>query len=385
MPGTDEKVIYYEPAGRIHSTQWELINNPPEGYRFVTKKINFIIRNDFIFNRIRLQYLDRLMPLNYVKAKLDSKTRMPEADMIFAYNHLVFRNIPWVVLVEWSNILIGRDLKFRDKYKKSVEKSLMSDNCKGIMTWSAIARDSILQDYNVPKDKVTVIPHAVKSVEIHRDYDRNQDNPHLLFVGSVNTSEDFAAKGATDVIKAFGALRIKYRGLRLTVRAKTPKEWSHPIDGLRVINRVLPRQELNSLFSDADIFILPSHLCQELVLVDAMNYGLPIITSWVGSTCGEYVENDLTGLVLSKPTFPYFTEDNMLLSETTHRPEIISDASKHMNTALELENTIDRLIADKGLRERLGKAAKTEVDNGRFSIEHRNKLLLEVLRGHPAN
>ena len=373
------KTIYYEPAGRIHSSQWELINNPPEGYKFVTKKPNSIVGNDFIFDKLRLQYLDRMMPLNYIKAKLDSKLGIPKADMTFAYNHLVFRDIPWVVLVEWANILVGRDLRFMPRYKKAVESALMSDNCRGILTWSLVARESMLVNYDIPTDKVTVVPHALRSRAFDRSY--NHSDIRLLFVGSTNTPEDFDAKGAMDVVEAFKALRAKYKGLKLTVRARIPKRHKlDGIDGLDIIESVLTKGELDSLFMDADIFVLPSHFCQEMVLVEAMSFGLPIVTSWIGSTCGEYVKDGITGFVLQRrQNMPYFIENMLLTSETIYRQKYIQSAQGDSNTIDELVSTIGRLIEDSALRERVGRNAKEEVDSGRFSIEHRDKLLEGIL------
>jgi len=373
----DMKTIYYEPAGRIHSTQWELINHPPTGYKFVTKPPSAIVRNDFIFDKLRLQLLDQVIPLNYAKAKLDSRLEIPEADIIFAYNHLVFRDIPWIGLVEWAHILVGRDTKFLNRYRDSVSRTLRSANCKGIITWSDVARRSVLLNYDVPPEKVTIIHHAVQPVKIDRDY--NRDKIHLLFVGSANTPEDWDAKGARDVIAAFEALRHRYDDLYLTIRARIPKGWYHPVKGLQVIDKVLPKRDLDALFRKADIFVLPSHLCQEMVLVEAMSYGLPVITSWIGSTCGEYVDHGRTGMVLSVRALPYFTGNDILASETIERPRLIRSAQKRSAVVEELSNTIERLVKDWQLRKRLGEAAKAEVDSGMFSVGNRDRLLTKVL------
>ncbi len=377
MFGARQKVVYYEPAGRIHSSQWELIDNPPEGYKFVTKKISPIVNNDFIFDKVRLQILDRLMPLNLVKAKLDSLLRMPKADIIFAYNHVVFRKMPWVVLVEWANILAGRDLRFFPRYKDRIERMLSSEYCRGIVTWTSRAKESMLRSYNTKgfEDKIRVIPHAVRRTEYVRNYKRNSLN--LLFVGSINTPEDFNAKGAADAIEAFRILRAKYKDLKLTIRARTPKIES--TDGLTIISRILPKPELRRLFEDADIFVLPSHYAQETVIIEAMSYGLPVITSWMNSSWGEYVKNGSTGIVLPKPDgMEYFTDDMMLISETIYRHKLVRHAYNDLGM---LVSSLEGLIENPSLRERLGRNAKAEVDEGRFSIEYRDKLLKEVLEG----
>jgi len=369
------KTIYYEPAGRVHSSQYELINNPPGGYKFVTKKPGPLVRSNFVFDKVRLQVLDRLMPLNLTKARLDSLLSMPKADMIFAYNHVVFRKVPWVVLVEWANILVGRDLRFFPKYRNKIVEALSSEYCRGIIVWTEMAKESILLNYDAEgfEDKIYTIPHAIKSTGYARNYNRGSVN--LLFVGSSNTPEDFDAKGAVDVIEAFKILKARHKNLRLVIRAKAPKNMQ-ATDGLTVIDHIIPREELERLFKEADIFVLPSHFAQEMVIVEAMKYGLPIVTSWIGSSCGEYVENNINGLVLPQNGTKYFTDDLMLISETIDRHNLIKSAHNDLEP---LVKVLEQLIKSPELRERLGRSAKVEVDWGRFSIRHRNELLKEVL------
>jgi len=369
-----KKIVYYEPAGRIHSGQWDLINNPPEGYEFVTKKISPIVNNNFIFDKLRLQLLDRLMPLNLAKAKLDSLLSMPEADMIYAYNHVVFRKIPWVVHCEWAHILVGRDLRFFPRYKERVEELLSSSYCKGIITLSTLARESILRNYDTTNfiNKIEIIPTTVKHTNYNRNY--NRDSVNLLFVGSINTPEDFNAKGAADVIKAFGILKTEHKSLKLTVRAKAPKNIDG-IPGLTIIDHIISKYELQQLFRDADIFVHPAHLPTGMAIIEAMSYGLPIVTSWMGSACGEYVKDGINGLVLSKNDVSYFTDNLMLTSETIHRHKLFKHATNDLDS---LVSALEQLITNPNLRKRLGRNAKAEVDVGRFSIEHRNKLLKEM-------
>ena len=374
-----EKVIYYEPAGRIHSAHRELIKNPPEGYRFITGRgfLDGIVNNNLIFDKIRLQYLDRLMPLNYIKAKFDSLKKLPpEVDMIFAYNHLVFRKIPWIIHCEWAHIPIGRDLRFFPRYKKRVEEVLSLSYCKGIRTLTAMAKESILRNYDTTgfEDKIKVVPIAIKSVDYNRDY--NRDNVNLLFVGSVNSPVDFDEKGAGDVIKVFRLLREEYKDLTLTMRARIPKNLHiEDVPGLTLINHILSKQELSQLFKDADIFVFPTHLAQNYVVVEAMSYGLPIVTSWIGSNCGEYIEDGITGFVLPQNNVSYFMDNLILTSETIYRHKLVELAHNDLEPLIE---TLTRLIESSELRERLGRNAKAEVDIGRFSIGYRNALLKEM-------
>ena len=179
------KKIYFEPAGRVHSSQWELINYPPEGYQFITSKTFFderIVGSDLIFHKLRLQVLDRLMPLNLAKARLDTfLKKIPEdIDLIYAYNHPVFWKKPWVASVEWAHVLVGRDLRHFPRYKKSVEKLLASDYCKKILTWTEMAKKSILMNFNCAdfEHKIEVIPHTTHSKDFVKDY--NLEKVRLL-------------------------------------------------------------------------------------------------------------------------------------------------------------------------------------------------------------
>ena len=105
MPRSSQTLVYYEPAGKIQNSEWNLINYPPEGYKFVTNKTftDRIVTHPFLFDKLRLKVMDRCMPLNLVKAYIDSKCKpLPVGTkLVYAYNHVVFRPVPWVVHVEW--------------------------------------------------------------------------------------------------------------------------------------------------------------------------------------------------------------------------------------------------------------------------------------------
>jgi glycogen synthase len=86
--------------------------------------------------------------------------------------------------------------------------------------------------------------------------------------------------------------------------------------------------ELAQYYADADIFCLPSRYeSYGLVLVEAMSFGLPCVTTKAGGMA-EIVENDVTGIVVE--------------------PEDM----------LALANGLARLVTDEGLRDQMGKAAR---------------------------
>jgi len=382
------KKVYFEPAGRIHSSQYNLINYPPDGYQFITSKTLLdkrVIGSDLMFHKLRLQVLDRLMPLNLTKAWLDTFLRkIPEdIDLIYAYNHPVFRKKPWVVNVEWANVLIGRDMRHFPRYKRSVERLLASDYCRKILTWTEVAKKSILLNFRCAdfEHKIEVIPPAVHSKGFIKDY--SQDKVRLLFIGSVNDPEDFEAKGGKEALQAFTILNRKYDNLELVLRARLPNHIRSKYAGLnnlKMVEDILPWQLLEQEFKQADIFIFPSHLLQNTVVLDAMSYELPVVTTEIGATNGEYVEDGVTGFVVaSSERVPYFLGNFILTSETIHRSRLIkATRSVEPKVVDELAAKTSLLIESPDLRRKVGKAARWEVDHGRFSVGRRNDRLKKI-------
>jgi len=382
------KKIYYEPAGRIHSSQEELINYPPDGYQFITSKTlldETVVGSDLMFHNLRPLIFERLLPLNLAKARLDTFLRkIPEdIDLIYAYNHLVFRKKPWVVSVEWAHVLVGRDVGHFTRYKRSVERLLASDYCKKILTWTEMAKKSILINFNCAdfEHKIEVIPPAVHRKDFIKDY--SHDRVRLLFIGSVNDPEDFEVKGGKEALRAFAILNNKYDNLEMLIRAKVPHHIRSKYRGfnnLRIIEETLPRQLLEEEFKHADIFLFPSHLLQNTVVLEAMSYELPVVTTYIGASGGEYIEDGVTGFaVASSEKMPYFLGNFILTSETIHRSQLIK-ATRGIEVEVvdELVAKTSLLIENLNLRRKMAKAARQEVEVGKHSINYRNHKLKKI-------
>jgi len=382
------KKIYFEPAGRIHSSQQELIDYPPDGYQFITSETLLdkrIVGSDFMFHKLRLQVLDRLLPLNLAKARLDTFLRkIPEdIDLIYAYNHPIFRKKPWVVNVEWAHVLIGRDLKHFARYKETIERLLASEYCRKILTWTEMAKKSILLNFDCAdfEHKIEVMPPAVHSKDFIKDY--SHDKVILLFVGSANDPEDFEIKGGKEVLEVFIILSRKYKNLELVIRAKLPdhiRSKYADISNIKIIEEILPRHLLEQEFKQADIFIFPSHLLHNTVVLEAMSYELPVVTTYIGASGGEYIEDGVTGFVAASPEkIPYFLENLILTSETIYRSRLIK-ATRDVEPKVvdELVMKTSLLIENPELRRKMGKAARWEVDHGSFSIKKRNDQLKRI-------
>jgi len=164
-----------------------------------------------------------------------------------------------------------------------------------LVTWCQWAKDSLVADYGVPAEKVTVISPGVDLEQWHFRQEQALDRPvRLLFVGG-----DFARKGGYALIEAFRT------GLgsdcTLDIATKDPKI-AQELSGLESVqvhlNLAANSPQLKRLYANADIFVFPTQAdCYPIAVIEAMAAGLPVITTDVGAI-REQVEAGVNGLLL---------------------------------------------------------------------------------------
>jgi glycosyltransferase involved in cell wall biosynthesis len=162
-----------------------------------------------------------------------------------------------------------------------------------MVAWSHWAKRGLVCDYEVPAEKVTVIPPGVNVTEWMRPTPRiRHTGPvKVLFVGG-----DLKRKGGLLLIEAFRALRPLGVELHVVTRDIIPTE-----PGLFVYNQMEPNSApLKQLYHDSDIFCLPTYGDSlAIVLAEAGAAGLPLVATHVAGI-GEIVETGVTG-VLTQP------------------------------------------------------------------------------------
>ncbi len=346
-----------------------------------------IVASDFLVRR--REALERLVPLSIAKAWLERFLRRTPADvdLIYAYNHPVFKKVPWVVHTEWVHILTGWDVGHFPRFKGLVERMLASDYCKGILTWGDWARQSILTNLDCTDfaHKIEVVPPGVRKKEFIRN--RKDGKIRLLFVGSANNPHRFDHKGGREVLEVFRVLSRRYDNLELTMRVRIPEDVragyqdTLSMDNVRVIEGVLPGDALAGEFVDADVFLYPTHEMYNTVIQEAMSYGLPVTTTDMGST--GRLEHGRTGIVVrNSERVPYFWSGRQLKhipAGRALRPEF-ERAIRSTDPVVveELARQIALLIEDPELRLRVGDAARYEVEEGELSITRRNEKLKRI-------
>lgn len=178
-----------------------------------------------------------------------------------------------------------------------------------LVTWSQWAKDGLVDEYNVPSDKITVIPPGVPVAEWTPSTQEPAKSAivKILFVGA-----NFERKGGSVLLEAFRRVRAS---IPLTIPASThvsavelhlvTRDPVQPEPGVFVYNDMKPNSpDLKRLFHQSDIFCLPTFGdCLPMVLSEAGAAGLPLVSTNVAAI-PEIVRHEETGLLVEPHEVP---------------------------------------------------------------------------------
>lgn len=166
------------------------------------------------------------------------------------------------------------------------------NKAKFVFTWSEFARQSIVEDYGVPPERVINAKSGanLKSTDLSG---KTYDSQIALFVG-----KDFHRKGGQALLEAWREVRAALPGAELWIagQRRYPRLGLPP--GIKWLGLINDRQKLAEIYNRASVFVLPSVFdpCP-LVLKEAMGLGLPCVST---RQCAvpEFVEDGKTGLLV---------------------------------------------------------------------------------------
>jgi glycosyltransferase involved in cell wall biosynthesis len=160
-----------------------------------------------------------------------------------------------------------------------------------IVTWSHWAKRGLVNDYQVPEQRITVIPPGVNAGEWARPgpRPRHAGPTKILFVGG-----DIRRKGGLLLLEAFRTLRpldVELHVVTHDVLASEP--------GLFVYTDMQPNSDaLKRLYHESDIFCLPTYGdCLPMVLSEAGAAGLPSVATRIAAI-PEIVQDGETGFLI---------------------------------------------------------------------------------------
>ena len=188
------------------------------------------------------------------------------------------------------NPLSGRAL--REWYRRE-ERTYAA--AKHLFAFSAATKYSLVEDYGLSPDKVTVTGAGVNfsqlpEIPVVGSY-HGQEPPSILFVGN-----DFTRKGGPLLLEAFSQVRNIVPEARLRLVGLKPKISPQP--GVDVIGLVKDRAFIADLYRHATAFALPSIFDPyPLAALEAMSFELPVVaTRQMGTS--EMIHDGVTGRLI---------------------------------------------------------------------------------------
>ena len=172
--------------------------------------------------------------------------------------------------------------------------------CNYFITLSNSWKKFYMTNVGIKENQIFVLPNPVKMPLFKRNYTKKSDNIKFLFLGRIGQR-----KGAFELIEAFSRLPLQQRtqaSLIVAGDGETEKaiklvkdlELSDRINIIDWVNS----EERDALLSKSDIFVLPSHNeGLPMAIIEAMSFGLPIITTPVGGI-PELISNGDNGLLI---------------------------------------------------------------------------------------
>ncbi|MDJ0571266.1 MAG: glycosyltransferase family 4 protein [Pleurocapsa sp. MO_192.B19] len=164
-------------------------------------------------------------------------------------------------------------------------------NARHIFTKSNCAKSSLVKDYDIDSEKITVVYSSGQFLEPYQG-EKKIGSKQILFNAS-----DFKRKGGDLVLAAFKEVKQIIPEVKLVVVGERIS-----IDEEGIVNLGLVSSEkIKRLFLDTDLVVSPAY-CEPLglFLLEAMNYGIPCIVSKQDGM-PEIIEDKANGIVVEKP------------------------------------------------------------------------------------
>lgn len=233
-------------------------------------------------------------------------------------------------------------------------------NADGIIAVSNSMREDVHTLYDIPYDRIEVIPNGIDTSEYRptydpdllRAYDIDPNRPFILFVGRITRQ-----KGILHLVRAIRHLTSEVQVVLCAGAPDTPEigdEMKQLVEQARRetsrdiiwIADMLPRSEIIVLYSHAEVFVCPSvYEPFGIINLEAMACETPVVASAVGGI-PSVVRDGETGLLVKFDA----------RGDTNFEPV---DAEQY---ARDLAEAVDSLLSDPDKMKKMGSAARARVE-----------------------
>ncbi len=336
-----------------------LLEAPPEKIKFinvekdegVTTKIKKFRILKFVKNYGRK--IIKILKVSLPNVKISPKG---DYDLIHCAHCVSKNNFPWICDIEMINsfFLSGELSK---KGIEKVKKILIKNNCKKILPWMEWVKKDIIKTFPEIKEKVEVVYPAVPFSNIKPK--KFGEKITLLFSGRY-----FFGKGGFHALEIMDKITKKNKNISGIIISDIPPEIHKKYSKNKklILKNLVSQKELFKIYKKADIFLYPGYWDSfGFAFLEAMNYGLPIVTANILGR--KEIISKKEGLVLELPK--NFDRNN--------------DCEKLVPEVITLfEEKINNLIKNKSQLKKMSENGLNKIKSGRFSIKERNKKLRRI-------
>jgi glycosyltransferase involved in cell wall biosynthesis len=325
-----------------HYQSVEIINNTPEWYEH--KALTIILKLFYALRVFSLSKAECLLNKNQQAFKMRSLNIERQIRQLKYSPDIVFHifsmsspfwenfDIPFAIYLDYTMALSEKNWqdwaffinsKERDAWISAESKTY--ERACHIFVMSNIVKNSLIQDYGINSQKITVVGASV-------NFYKTEINPKKKIFGSKKllfNSSDFFRKGGDIVLKAFIKVKKIIPEAKLMVIGKKlhPLTISH-IDGVENIGKISSSEKMKSLFSETDLVIAPAR-CEPfgIFLLDAMQNGVPcVINAGKGNGMPEFLENWVDGVIIPEADPELIANTIIKLLNNPDQLSLISEA-----------------------------------------------------------
>lgn len=223
------------------------------------------------------------------------------------------------------------------------EKSVY-EKCSLIFTFSEWLRKSMIQDFELPENKVFTIGAGpnISLTEAH-DARKEYDQKTILFIG-----KDFYRKGGDTVIKAFYIASKEMKDIKLIIAGTDP---IHGVEGRNIEftgyidkNTNEGRRKIIDLYKRASVFVMPSVFEPfGIVFLEAMLFKLPCVGSDI-CAMPEIIDEGNTGFLIQPGDAEALAEKLIiLLKDKTMLQQMGEKAFERVMTYYTWNNIVNKI------------------------------------------
>lgn len=366
--------IVYRNYKNLHTIHSSIVRNPPADVKYITPEIKTFLKKFYPwYCKIRGSKIFAIFFGLFKDFLFSVRSNQKEVDL-YHYVQYVPKNLkickPYVV--DFEHVIGLTDFQENEKFfQRKVLPFLENSKCKKIIALSEAAKNTLIDKIGdkdkIVKSKIEVVYPALPLI-VNCKKEKNK-KMKFLFVGN-----HVYRKGLHEVLEAFK--NIPENLAELTVISEVPNELieKYTKDNIKYLSPKFSHEEiLREYFCKSDVFVMPTHRDTfGMVFLDALSTGTPVIST-KQFAIPELIEEGKTGFLID-------INKQYLIDKPFYTNEVEKEF-KHYDENLieELRRKILYCIEHPDLIKKMGQNAKKLFEeNGKFSIQKRNKILKRI-------